>query len=94
MKQIWTLYNEYINNLGKSEGVMKEYKQIFTAGDEPGITIIKIRLIQEMIQIQRPKKRGTKRFEELVKDIVSIEKYNYKKKHQLQQFNVKWNLLR
>jgi uracil phosphoribosyltransferase len=73
---------------------MKEYKQIFTAGDEPGITIIKIRLIQEMIQIQRPKNWETKRFEELVKDIVSIEKYNYKKKHQIQQFNVKWNLLR
>ena len=89
-RQMWQLYNEYITRLGKKETIIKEYKQIYNACKEIGFTILKLRLIQEMIQIKRPTNWVTEKFEELVRNIVRIEKYNYKRKYQLQHFTEKW----
>jgi hypothetical protein len=93
-KNIWNLYNEFMTKLGRMDSLIKEYKQIFRAGEIMGITIIKIKIIQEMIQIKRPTNWNMEKLETVVKQIVDMERHNFKIKHNLHQFNIKWNFLK
>jgi exonuclease III len=93
-KNIWNLYNELMTKLGRMDSIIKEYKQIFNAGEIMGITIIKIKIIQEMIQIKRPTNWNMGKLETVVKQIVDMERHNFKIKHNLHQFNTKWNFLK
>jgi hypothetical protein len=93
-KHIWDLYNNYMIKLDKADSVISEYSQIYNAGETAGITIIKAKIIQEMIQIRRPTNWDTSNFEKVVDELVNMELYNYKKKHCLAQFNTKWKFLK
>jgi len=93
-KHIWDLYNDYMIKLDKANSVISEYSQIYKAGETAGITIIKAKIIQEMIQIRRPTNWDTLNLEKVVDELVNIELYNYKKKHCLAQFNTKWKFLK
>jgi len=92
-KQMWKLYNNFMIKLGRNENTITTYKQIFNAGENKGITTIKIKLIQEMIQIKRPTNWDKNRMDLLINEIVNIEKYNHKINHKLKEFNTKWNFL-
>jgi hypothetical protein len=80
--------------LDKADSVISEYSQIYNAGETAGITIIKAKIIQEMIQIRRPTNWDTLNLEKVVDELVNMELYNYKKKHCLAQFNTKWKFLK
>jgi hypothetical protein len=90
---MWKLYNNFMIKLGRNENTITTYKQIFNAGENKGITTIKIKLIQEMIQIKRPTNWDKNRMDLLINEIVNIEKYNHKINHKLKEFNTKWNFL-
>jgi hypothetical protein len=86
---MWKLYNSFMIKLGRNDSTITTYKQIFNAGENIGITIIKIKLIQEMIQIRRPTNWDKDRLDLLINEIVNIELYNHKMKHKLKEFNIK-----
>ncbi len=92
-KNIWNLYNELMTRLGRLDCIIKEYNQIFCAGEIMGITIIKMKVIQEMIQIKRPTNWDKERLDLLVNQIVNMERHNYNLNHNLHQFNTKWKFL-
>jgi hypothetical protein len=92
-KNIWNLYNNLMTRLGRLDCIIKDYKQIFLAGEIMGITIIKIKIIQEMIQIKRPTNWDMDRLDSLVNQIVNMERYNYNLNHNIHQFKIKWQFL-
>ena len=53
-RKIWELFTEWIGNHALVSRSMNEYKDIFWVGDNAHVCKVKVKIIQEMIQIQRP----------------------------------------
>ena len=67
-----------------------QYQDIFITPQKSSITLIKIRIIQELIQIERPKNWSKEIFNDKIKEIVRIEKYNYTVRKEETKFSIKW----
>jgi hypothetical protein len=92
-EKIWNLHNKYLNSLGITNSNVTEYKQIYNVAINSGLTLIKIRIIQELIQIKRPKDWDTNNIKLIVDELVGIERHNYNNKYQSSNFEQKWNFL-
>jgi hypothetical protein len=55
--------------------------------------MIKIKIIQELIQIRRPLNWNMENIRSVVEDLVKIERHNYNEKHQTNQFESKWKFV-
>jgi hypothetical protein len=53
-QKIWKAFNEFVVHLDLQEEKIMEYDNIFMIGERGMLSKIKIRVIQEMIQIERP----------------------------------------
>ena len=51
VQNIWTLYNELMTQLNLTKETVNKYDEIFTAGSSEVTNLVKIRVIQELIQI-------------------------------------------
>jgi hypothetical protein len=91
---IWTIYNDFMNSIGRPESKICQYKDVFTVGINGGTTMIKIKLIQELIQIRRPTNWVSKHFETMVEEMVKLECYNSKKSHTEYKIKTKWEFLK
>ena len=58
-----------------------------------GLTLIKIRIIQELIQIRRPKDWDMNNIKLIVDELVGIERHNYNNKYQSSNFEQKWKFI-
>jgi hypothetical protein len=76
----------YKNN--KKEDLITSYDKIFTAGSNEVVNIIKISIIKEIIQIDRPVNWKKENLDLLVQNIYKIDTY-YTKKEQTKSDN-KW----
>jgi len=65
-KNIWSIYNGFMRKINSEQVTM--YEDVFTPGSTNSSCLIKIKVIQEMIQIERPKNWS----EENIKNIVSL----------------------
>jgi hypothetical protein len=90
---IWSLYNEYMIKIGKTNSIIDKYQKLYEAGECAGITLIKIRIIQEMMQIKRPINWESANIESIVTGILKIDQYNFKNKHLISTFENKWKFL-
>jgi exonuclease III len=93
VKHIWGLYNSYVTNLGMSNNTVGEYKQIYEIPTIAGLTNIKIKLIQALIQIRRPTNWDCTNIETLINDLVNTERHNFKTNHLIPKFEKKWNFV-
>jgi hypothetical protein len=75
-KKIWKIFNEFVTQLNLREEKIQDYENIFMIGEAEVISKIKIRLIQEMIQIERPVNWSRKK---LIDEIKNKEMYNASK---------------
>jgi hypothetical protein len=90
-KRIWNLYNEIlILNKQETEQVLK-YNSIFQIGRMAATNIIKIRLIQCLIQIERPRDWSQDNIKTVIKEIMNMEKYNSIKNKMIVSFEKKWS---
>ena len=51
-KRVWKSYNDYLMSIGHLQDMILDYKEIFNVGNNRMISMIKVRVIQEMIQIR------------------------------------------
>ena len=84
-RKIWKLYNEVIED----EEVIT-YEDIFKFDHKDGTITIKIKIIQELIQIDRPKNWNKCKIINIIVNLMNIEKYNATKLGSLPNFNKKW----
>ena len=80
VQKIWELFNEFASHTNHQEERVLVYENVFEIGNKANINKIKIRIIQGMIQMERPKNWTMDNIIKLSNDIYRIEIYNTKKK--------------
>jgi hypothetical protein len=78
-KRIWEAYNEFMIISGNPCEIVKDYKGIYEVGKTKSSTLIKIRVIQELIQIKRPTNWNIENINVIATELKKIETYNTKK---------------
>jgi hypothetical protein len=77
--------------LGLSRDCVNSYDKIYNHAGSSAITTIKLKLIQVLIQIERPTNWNKDNVIKAALEIIKIEKYNAKINNHLTKFNSKWN---
>jgi hypothetical protein len=75
-RNIWDLFNSWITNNNLISHTINEYQDIYRIDECAHVCKVKIKIIQEMIQIQRPSGWNMERIILISKDIRNIELYN------------------
>ncbi len=58
----------------------------------PAVTIAKAKIIQALIQIERPMNWDRERLLDTIKDLINVERYNAVVSTTINKFKVKWIL--
>ena len=58
----------------------------------PAITIVKAKIIQALIQIERPMNWNREKLLDTIKDLIKVERYNAVVSRTINKFNLKWNI--
>jgi hypothetical protein len=69
------------------------YDDIYAFELKPSVILLKIRVIQELIQIARPRNWNDDNMLSLLNDLIETERYIAYKNFNLKLFLSKWNLL-
>jgi hypothetical protein len=77
----------------KNHVPVMNYDDIYTFELKPSVILLKIRVIQELIQIARPRNWNDGNMLSLLNDLVETERYIAYKNFNLKLFLSKWNLL-
>ena len=88
--KVWIAFNDLLKNIGFPNDCVESYDKIYNHSSSAAITTIKIKTIQELIQIDRPTNWNKERVVSMALEIVNIEKYNSKVNNCLREYNVKW----
>ena len=75
-KNIWQLFNEFLTNINENNEKVHEYDNLFRIGNKGNVSKIKMKIIQGMIQIERPYGWTIEKIKEIAYDIRNIELYN------------------
>jgi len=87
---IWNMYNSLMKLIKKTESI-NQYSDIFNFGESACTDIIKIKIINKMIQKDRPRNWSIDNFKSKIGEIIRIEKYNACKNRNIGRFNSKWH---
>jgi hypothetical protein len=90
-KSIWNLYNETLSLQKQETEQVLTYNSIFKMGKSEATNIIKIRLVQCLIQIERPRDWSIDNIKTIIKEIMNIEKYNAIKNKMKTKHERKWS---
>jgi hypothetical protein len=90
VQKIWSFFNKLMSNINNISESINNYSDIFKSNKEAATTIIKIKIIQELIQIERPMNWNWDTFKEKIVEIIKIEKYNAVGAKKLDKFDSKW----
>ena len=84
-KRIWDAYNTWIRNQAVTDNNVQvnSYNDIYVVDDNAQACKVKIKVIQEMIQITRPRHWNLENINNIDKDLRGMEKYNKTIKHKL-----------
>jgi hypothetical protein len=85
VREIWSLYNKIM-----TEGKVNTYEEIFQINNSHSSIMIKMKTIQELIQIDRPKNWNMIIFKEKIQNLVNIERYIALNNGTITKFNNRW----
>jgi hypothetical protein len=89
-KNIWLLYNEIMLNSKIRDEIVLKYDDIFEVGKFQSSILLKIRVIQELIQIERPKNWSIENIKEIIRKLISYDKYNNNVMADEKKISTKW----
>ena len=75
-RNIWEMFNIWITNKYSTSKLINEYKDIYNMDDCAHVCKVKMKIIQEMIQIERPIGWNIERINLISEEIIKIEVYN------------------
>ena len=70
--------------------LVDSFKNIFETGQTQGACLVKIKVIQEMIQVERPRNWGNYNLIKIITDLIHIDSYNAKLNRTVEKFASKW----
>ena len=89
-KKIWTLLNNILQESNLESEILTEYSDIYKITNNCAMTHIKMKIIQEMIQIHRPTGWTKKTVIDAINTIINMEKYIAKKNNTIIRWMKKW----
>jgi hypothetical protein len=75
-RRVWDCFNNYILSINGSMYLVRCYDDVFNIYSDRIISILKVRVIQAMIQIERPVGWTTNNIRKLALELKNIEIYN------------------
>jgi hypothetical protein len=70
---------------------VEKYENIFEACKSPSNNVIKLKIVQELIQIVRPKNWNSEKVKQIIKDLYLTERYNAIKYKNELKFYKSWS---
>jgi hypothetical protein len=92
VKEIWNIYNKFMTIIGCTINKVETYEDIFKACTKSSINIIKLQIIKQLIQIERPKCWTEEKMKLLIKETNDIERFNCGASR-TELYNSKWQLI-
>ena len=89
-KNIWNLYNNLMTQTTNENEKVNKYDDIFKPCELPGTTMFKAKIIQELIQIERPKNWNRDRLITIAQELMNVERYNAFADRTINKFLTKW----
>jgi hypothetical protein len=91
-QNIWGKYNEILMEQGIEYAQIRTYEDIYTTDKLGSLSIIKMKIVQEFIQIVRPVNWTKERVKQLIVNLINIEMFNSPKNSNSNNTNMKWNI--
>jgi hypothetical protein len=88
VKNIWSLFNNLMTQIDQE--CVNNYHEVFQTCELPAISIVKVKIIQALIQIERPMNWNNEKLLDTIKDLISVEHYNAIKSRTINKFKFKW----
>ena len=92
VKNIWSLFNDLMNHIKNGHECVSNYEDVFQTCEMPAVTIVKAKIIQALIQIERPINWDRERLLDTIKDLINVERYNAVVSKTINKFKLKWTL--
>ena len=92
-KNIWSLYNTLMTQIGKSCELVNNFEDLVKSCNSPEISIVKVKVIQQLIQIERPMNWDQDKLHTIIRELINIEQYNANASRSIDKFNMKWKYL-
>ena len=86
----WKNYNEILDEINLGSEKIVSYEKIFDWGGSACVILIKLKIINEFIQLERPKNLTKDRISTLIKMLIITEKYIAIKNQTLKKFKERW----
>ncbi len=90
VRNIWEIFNQLMSQVNNNEERVHSYKNIFQACETPATSMIKMKIIQALIQIERPMNWNKQKILDIVTDLMHTEKYNASVSRVMDKFKTKW----
>jgi hypothetical protein len=81
-----------MNSVGGGQECVNKFDDVFQTCEMPAISIVKAKIIQALIQIERAINWNREKLLEIIKDMINVEKYNAVVSRTINKLKVKWNL--
>ena len=88
-KRVWQAYNAYLICIRKSNCKVLSYDDVFVIGDFGVVSKVKMKVVQEMIQIDRPVNWSIDNIFKIANELENIELYNSNIMHNLPAIGLK-----
>ena len=89
---IWSIFNVIMSKIGRNTDSVGNYDNIYDIPASPAIAIVKLKIIQEMVQVVRPKMWNMSKMINLIRELKNIESYNAKINRIVNKLNNKWSI--
>jgi hypothetical protein len=93
-RKVWRSFNKYMSRTSNSHIKVEKYEDVFDIYQSRVVSIIKVRIIQAMIQIERPKNWIWEIVRKIAMDLKSVETHNSVAHHKLDITKRKWELIK
>jgi hypothetical protein len=90
-KQIWEVFNEVIREQTTLTERVQKYEDIFQMHENKVLNMIKVKIMQQSIQIKRISRWTAQACINLITDLRKVEEYGAKKSHKMVQHSMRWN---
>ena len=94
VRNIWSIFNNLMTQTNNDQETVNKYEDIFKTCINPGLCMIKIGIIRELVQIERPKNWTFEKLVKIISEIRDLEHYNAIQTRSKDKWNIRWKLLR
>ncbi len=72
-EKIWILFNDLMNHTENGHKCVNNYENVFQTCTLPAISIVKTKIIQALIQTERPMNWNREKLLDTIKDLINVE---------------------